>query len=76
MGDFDLRIAVFRIRDWDFPNPENTNSKFKITDCSVYHQLLNSSFISLICTIGDNTANWGYFTVPCPCYNESAQWQL
>ena len=34
MGDFELRIGVFRIEDWGFksqiPNSTNTNTQFKI----------------------------------------------
>jgi hypothetical protein len=45
ISDFDLGIGVFRIGD--LLNPENTNSKFKITNRSFYHQLVISNFSSL-----------------------------
>ena len=38
IGDFEMGIGVFRIKDWGFkspiPNPKNTNPHFKITNWS------------------------------------------
>ena len=49
IGGFELGIGVFMIRDQGFksqiPNPNNTNPKFKITNWSLYHQFMISTFI-------------------------------
>ena len=37
IGDFELEIGLFRIKDWGFkspiPNPKNTNFQFIISNC-------------------------------------------
>ena len=45
IGDFELRIGVFKIGDRRF---KNTNPKFKITNFSFYHQFVISTFSSLL----------------------------
>ena len=51
-ADFELGIGVFKIRYWGFkspiPKPKNTNPQFKITNLSIYHQLVISIFSSLM----------------------------
>ena len=58
IGDFELGIGAFRIGDWEFPNPENTNFLFKITNWSFYHQLVISAFNSLIKKVLKLTPFW------------------
>ena len=52
IGDFELGIGIFRIRYWGFKSPilnfKNTIPQFKITNWSFDHQLVISTFSSLI----------------------------
>ena len=77
IGDFELGIGVFRIRDWGFispnPNPKNTNPQFKITSWLFYHQLLIKfpicDFLLGICVFfksptGNFITNWRSWKTP------------
>ena len=52
IGDFELEIRVFWIREWGFKshifNPKKTNPQIKITNWSFYHQLVIFIFSSLM----------------------------
>ena len=46
ISDFEWAIGVLRIGD--FPNPKNTNSQIEFINWSFYHQLVISTFSSLV----------------------------